>query len=185
MAAAAPQRERRSSSSLTAEVRGRATQSAATRVAKPGSVLVIRTEFQQPIQYRTRPQATLSFPNTLLRTNDFVPLRRVDWGDAPQSPYPTLANRNGARHAIVRGLRLGRRVDAEVNGSPHPLALGDDLLGTDDEDGVVLNSALLPGSAGSLSVRVRSLAGPARLDALVVFNADGDWADAGEKSSIR
>lgn len=70
----------------------------------------------------------------------------LDFGDAPDtqqisgtvSPefgfgyygayYPTLLSSDGARH-VITGLRLGDDIDAEPDGQPGPLALGDDYHG--------------------------------------------------------
>ena len=38
----------------------------------------------------------------------------LDWGDAPDGPYPTLAASIGASHMIVPGVYLGAMVDGEV-----------------------------------------------------------------------
>jgi hypothetical protein len=58
----------------------------------------------------------------------------IDWGDAPDDPaYPgfffgTLAANLGASHILVPGGPiLGQVVDAEPDGSPSPVADGDDL----------------------------------------------------------
>ncbi len=109
----------------------------------------------------------------------------LDFGDAPDGltilGYPTLAIHNGARHVIQQGLYLGYSVDAEVDGQPSPLADGDDKnppLGPDDEDGVVFTTLLVPGNIAKVDV-IASARG--KLDAFVDFNADNDWADAGEK----
>ena len=92
-----------------------------------------------------------------------------DYGDAPNT-YGTTIAANGAEHQIVPGLFLGLSVDAEADGQPHPLALGDDLaLVPDDEDGVIFNSLLVPGSPASLTV-LASL--PGFLSAWVDFNGN-------------
>lgn len=71
----------------------------------------------------------------------------MDLGDLPDSPYPTLLATNGARHLITSPLRLGARIDSELNGQPSVNTDGDDLNGAagDDEDGVTF----MPGLAGS------------------------------------
>lgn len=101
-----------------------------------------------------------------------------DWGDAPDPTYPTLSGSNGASHVILPNLFLGATIDAEADGQPNATATGDDISGTDDEDGVVFTSALTPG--GTTTVDVTASA-PGMLNAWVDFNADGDWADAGEQ----
>jgi len=101
----------------------------------------------------------------------------MDFGDAPDDPYPTLLP-NGARHVIDGVTYLGASVDAEQDGQPDPNALGDDNDGNDDEDGVVFNQPWAQGQPASIMVNA-SVAG--KLDAWVDFNADGDWVDAGEQ----
>jgi hypothetical protein len=105
----------------------------------------------------------------------------LDFGDAPDTPtflgYPTLLLKNGARHIIVPGVFLGAAVDAEPDGQPNATASGDDLAGMDDEDGVTLYP-LMPGTLGHVKVVASA---PGALYAWVDFNADGDWADAGEQ----
>ncbi len=102
----------------------------------------------------------------------------LDYGDAPDPTYPTLDASNGARHIIGSGLFLGAGVDLEADGQPSALADGDDLDGSDDEDGVVFASGLGRGLEASLEV---TSSGAGLLNAFVDFNADGDWDDAGEQ----
>lgn len=100
-------------------------------------------------------------------------VQQLDFGDAPPA-YPVLLANNGARHIIVAGLHLGASVDGEADGQPSGTANGDGA----DENGVVGASAFIRGQTASADV-MASAAG--RLDAWIDWNADGDWADAGEK----
>jgi hypothetical protein len=100
-------------------------------------------------------------------------IQQLDFGDAPP-PYPVLLANNGARHIIVPGFHLGTSVDGEANGQPSATANGDGS----DENGVVAATAFVRGQTASANVAA-SAAG--RLDAWIDWNADGDWADAGEK----
>ena len=50
------------------------------------------------------------------------PNGELDWGDAPDKPYPTLAANNGAVHLIANGAYLGARVDPAADGHPDPFA---------------------------------------------------------------
>jgi hypothetical protein len=76
-------------------------------------------------------------------------------------------------------LFLGATVDAEPDGQPSANAQGDDHdAHGDDEDGVQFTSALRQGQIATVRVTA-SRAG--RLDAFFDFNADGDFADPGEK----
>jgi len=111
---------------------------------------------------------------------------QLDFGDAPDRPYPTLLASNGARHIIVTTLMLGNRIDAEADGQPTPNADGDDLnppFGPDDEDGVTFNTALFSGVPNTVSVTVTML-GPglnAYLNTWIDFDGNGSWADPGEQ----
>jgi uncharacterized repeat protein (TIGR01451 family) len=101
-----------------------------------------------------------------------------DFGDAPDPGYPTLLANDGARHRGGGPLFLGTTRDFEDDGQPTVNADGDDLDGTDDEDGVVFTSPANPGGAAGVDV-VASEAG--LLNAFVDFNADGDWTDPSEQ----
>ncbi len=56
--------------------------------------------------------------------------------------FPTTLARNGPYHQTVSGFKLGSFVDSELDGQPHPDALGDDSRGIDDDDGVQIVDAL-------------------------------------------
>lgn len=103
-----------------------------------------------------------------------------DFGDAPDGPYPTTLKNNGARHLVRSDIFMGTRIDAEPDGQPSADALGDDgpAGAPDDEDGVVLASPLVAGAPGLVQVTV-SVSG--LLDAWIDFNANGSWADEGER----
>ncbi|GEM_PF-1345592 len=99
----------------------------------------------------------------------------IDFGDAP-CPYPTLRSQNGARHYVFSDFHLGKRIDAEVDGLPNLAAHGDDLMGTDDEDGVSADSIRLRvGGLATLQVNLVSPTGVGRLDGWIDFNRDGHW----------
>ncbi len=111
----------------------------------------------------------------------------LDFGDAPEIPrsmmlYPTLLASNGARHVIVPGVYMGNLVDPEANGQPGIGADCDDNdcvypSAGDDEDGVVIPSAIMQGGTVTVTVTA-SVAG--FLDAWIDYNLDGDWSDPGE-----
>ena len=101
-----------------------------------------------------------------------------DFGDAPNSSYPTNLSSNGARHTLGSGLELGVTADGESNGQANGSSNGDDADGFNDDDGVVFNGFLQPGSTVSIDV---TSTGVGRLDAWIDFNGDGDWADNGEQ----
>ena len=74
----------------------------------------------------------------------------ADWGDLPDTPYPTLSGSNGAVHVLSSAAFMGKCVDTEMNGQPEPEAarpatnngVSATRLGqcatsaSDDEDGV-------------------------------------------------
>lgn len=102
---------------------------------------------------------------------------QIDWGDAP-NVYPVTSAANGANHVITPNLFLGALIDGENDGQPDANALGDDNSGVDDEDGVVLNSPLLPGATTKVTVTASA---PGMLDAWVDFDNNGSWAEVGEQ----
>ena len=108
-------------------------------------------------------------------TDTYIP---TDFGDAPDPSYPTLSASNGARHTLASGKYLGSGVDADSNGQPNATATGDDINGSDDEDGVVFTTSLIQGNTANLNVTA-STAG--KLDAWVDFNTNGNWSDLGEQ----
>jgi hypothetical protein len=102
-------------------------------------------------------------------------MQQIDWGDAPDPTYPTLALSNGANHVIVPGVFMGNSVDGEPDGQPDPNALGDDNNGFDDEDGVTFTSPIVPGMMATVDV-VTSV--PGYIDAWIDFGRDGSWLPA-------
>ncbi|HUT92688.1 MAG TPA: GEVED domain-containing protein [Thermoguttaceae bacterium] len=96
-----------------------------------------------------------------------------DWGDAP-APYPTLSADNGARHEIG-GPWLGDaedQPDGEWDGQPDDTATGDNLAGSDDENGLSF-PALYPGQRASVDVSIGG--GGGYLYGWIDFNGDGVW----------
>ncbi len=95
----------------------------------------------------------------------------ADVGDAPVSygnPSHTLS-----------GIRLGAAVDADSGLLNNAIANGDDTNGTDDEDGVTLTPLLPVGEITSVPVSIQNASG--FLNVWFDWNADGDFADAGEQ----
>jgi hypothetical protein len=104
----------------------------------------------------------------------------LDWGDAPDAPYPTLAVDNGACHQISHGFYLGSAVDADADGQPTVDALGDNADGdpVNDEDGVQFLSQIVSNHTAVIVVTA-SQAG--YLDAWIDYNINDSWDDVGEK----
>ena len=95
-----------------------------------------------------------------------------DFGDAPDT-YGTTLGSNGPWHALTSDLHLGATVDGEADGQPSPNATGDDTnppAATNDEDGVVFTSPLIPGQSATVDV---TASGDGFLFAWVDFNGDG------------
>lgn len=97
----------------------------------------------------------------------------LDYGDAPIS-YKTLFADNGPSHKACDGVvyYLGQFVDCELDGQPSPDALGDDLNGLADEDGVTFNGPIIAGSYANIMVE-NSTNG--FLNAWVDFDASGTF----------
>lgn len=105
-----------------------------------------------------------------------VKLEVLDFGDAPDNPYPTLLANDGARHIMPSSYYLGViPPDLEPDGQPDPAAAGDDASGTDDEDGVMFSGSLIRGSNTTFKV-VASASG--WLNAWIDFNQNGSWLDS-------
>jgi uncharacterized repeat protein (TIGR01451 family) len=107
-----------------------------------------------------------------------ITIEELDFGDAPDPTYPTLAASNGARHLIDGVTYLGAAVDADPDGQPNVNADGDDNDAQgDDEDGISYITWPVAGQLCTIRVTA-STAGI--VNAWIDYNADGDWADAGE-----
>jgi uncharacterized repeat protein (TIGR01451 family) len=117
----------------------------------------------------------------------------TDLGDLPDTAagtgngnYQTLLADGGAVHPIIAGLFMGSLVDAEADGQPSVIASGDDLVTSDDEDGVDTASlAFVVGQPGSVSVRATNLSGTdARLCGFIDFDQDGSFTPGVEVASV-
>lgn len=103
-----------------------------------------------------------------------------DFGDAP-SNYPTLTSNGGASHGIDSAIYMGAAPpDSEVTGQPSTNADGDDLTGSDDEDGVASLPVLTTSSTSySINVSVTNTTGnTARLVGWIDFNGNGQFEAA-------
>ena len=127
----------------------------------------------------------------------------ADFGDLPDTAvgnsagnYNTTRLDNGAGHVLRAGLRMGACNDAETNGQPLVGANGDDTaagvitqgtcaVANDDEDGI--NIADLVTNVGNPAVvrvtATNTVGVPAQICGFYDFNADGDFADAGETAA--
>ncbi|SKB07238.1 Putative Ig domain-containing protein [Prosthecobacter debontii] len=98
----------------------------------------------------------------------------TDFGDYTSFP--------SASSVVTTNLRIGALVDAEVSATTNSTATGDDITGSDDEDGVTVPSNFERGTSSSISVTVTNSTGStAYLNAWVDFNRNGSLADSGEQ----
>jgi hypothetical protein len=105
----------------------------------------------------------------------------LDFGDAPDQPYPTLLANDGARHVVVPGIYLGggdRRGGRMAQ--PDATATGDVLANLKDEDGVDVPERLGAGQVATVQV-VASVSGI--VSAWVDFDATAAGAISAKTSS--
>lgn len=103
-------------------------------------------------------------------------VRTFDFGDAPPG-YPSLSVDNGARHLLVPGIHLGADIDYEADAVVEAMANGDDLDGTDDEDGITFTGPLRAGQFATMTV-VASTNG--LLQGWIDADGDQSWAQASD-----
>ena len=106
-----------------------------------------------------------------------------DYGDAPIAGIApdgsSTVNYGEAQHTIITSTYLGAAApDADSANQPTANADGDDLDGTDDEDGVTFPT-LTQGQTANITVTVAGAGG--YLQGWIDWNGDGDFADAGEQ----
>jgi len=109
--------------------------------------------------------------------DDTTIIFEVDYGDAPDPLYPTL-DASGGPWAGIPGYFLGTRVDGELDGQPDAHALGDDNNGTDDDDGVIFLTKLIPGQEATVKVVVSGLGPDSNAEEVcgwIDFNQNGNW----------
>lgn len=104
-----------------------------------------------------------------------------DFGDAPDPGYPTYAASNGAFHAFTLAYKMGQLIDGEQDGQPDSASTGDDLMTSDDEDGVAFTTNLTPGSTASVAIDMTTCQSGGYIDAWIDFGYDGSWAEAGDQ----
>ena len=103
-----------------------------------------------------------------------------DYADAPDT-YKTLTSSGGPSHGIDTSIFMGTIPDNEVTGIPTADADGDDLDGSDDEDGVASFPVLLSNATTySVDVNVTNNTGSdARLVGWIDFDGSGTF-ESGE-----
>ncbi len=97
----------------------------------------------------------------------------LDWGDAPDPPYPTLAIHDGPRHIISDHAGFVT-VDKEPDGMPSLLADGDNLNGVNDENHYRFITPLVRGHNARIEYWPKDTS---ILNGWIDFNRDGDWDD--------
>ena len=101
---------------------------------------------------------------------------------APTLDFGDYSGFASASSTASMNLRMGATVDAEGAATSNSTATGDDITGTDDEDGVTLPSFLTAGVSSSITVNVTNTTGAtAYLNAWIDFNNNGVVTDAGEQ----
>ena len=107
-------------------------------------------------------------------------VQEQDFGDL-RNAYKTRTNVDGAVHGIDGVTFLGTTVDPETDGIPSANALGDDNRRTpDDEDGVVFDTPLMPGTEAQITVTAST---DGFLNAWIDFNSNRTF-DEGEQIAI-
>ena len=82
----------------------------------------------------------------------------------------------------VSTIKIGATTDTETVITANTAATGDDITGTDDEDGVTLPASVVLGAASSMTVNVTNSSGAsAFLNVWIDFNRNGVLTDAGEQ----
>ncbi|MBB5033349.1 putative Ig domain-containing protein [Prosthecobacter vanneervenii] len=100
---------------------------------------------------------------------------------APTLDYSDFNGFGNASSTASTALRMGALVDAEYNPTVNAAATGDDITGSDDEDGVTMPS-LSAGVAATIPVVVTNTSGAsAFLNAWIDYNNNGVLTDSGEQ----
>lgn len=111
----------------------------------------------------------------------FLSLSSFSRSDAQTSDFGDHNSFGTAANIVDTNLRLGALVDAELADPSTPTANGDDLDGSDDEDGAILPSTIYSGHFASVIVNVTNTTGStAYLSAWCDFNQNGVLTDSGE-----
>ncbi|GEP41637.1 GEVED domain-containing protein [Brevifollis gellanilyticus] len=99
---------------------------------------------------------------------------------APTTDFGDFTLFGSASNAVSTSLRLGALVDAEFSATTNAAATGDDITGSDDEDGVTV-PAMIAGQTLPLPMTVTNLTGSgAFLNVWIDFNNNGILTDSGE-----
>ena len=103
----------------------------------------------------------------------------------PITDFGDFASFTSASSTVVANLKIGATTDREASAMTDATATGDNLDGTDDEDGVSVPVNIAQGAAASVVVNVTNTSGAvAYLNAWIDFNRDGVLTDAGEQIAV-
>jgi len=109
-----------------------------------------------------------------------MPDRDLEYGDAPDVPYPSLLASDGACHSATNTEILGLASEGDGKDDERDARVPDqDLL----DDGLISPFIAAGNPAETLAFEVTDFAAPSedlRLNVLIDLNGDGDWRDAGE-----
>ncbi|GEP45558.1 putative Ig domain-containing protein [Brevifollis gellanilyticus] len=99
---------------------------------------------------------------------------------APTTDFGDVQGIASASSTVNNSLRIGALTDAEFAPNNNAAATGDDISGSDDEDGVSV-PAMMAGAPATLPVTVTNTSGSlAYLNVWIDFNNNGSLADSGE-----
>ncbi|MGV3659672.1 MAG: GEVED domain-containing protein [Prosthecobacter sp.] len=99
----------------------------------------------------------------------------------PATDFGDLSTIPGASSTRLSGLRMGALLDTEYVATANTTATGDDITGSDDEDGVTIPSMIAGGPATLPVVVTNTTAATAYLNAWIDYNGNGVLTDAGEQ----
>jgi hypothetical protein len=99
---------------------------------------------------------------------------------APTTDFGDWSGTAAASNGVVTGLRLGASVDTEFAATSNSAATGDDITGTDDEDGVTLPAVTAGQTVGVPIVVTNTTGAGAFLNAWIDLNNNGSFTDSGE-----
>ena len=106
-----------------------------------------------------------------------------DWGDAPDPLYSTLSANSGANHFIAGPWLgdVGDVPDGEPDGQPDVNAIGDNIVGNNDENGAMFVPMAVGGAYGvPIEVNGAPAGGGAVVEMWIDWNYNGSWFDVGE-----
>ncbi len=172
--------------SFTTSLTGNFVLNVNTATLPSGHVL---TPTATPVTFQTAVLGTLDQNNNFGHKSTAV---ATDFGDAPDTYGTNLVNSGsegiGAYHTVNTNIHLGATVpDAEADAATPLNGTGDDVTGTDDEDGVTTFAALTTSTTPySVGVTVKNTTGGnANLVGWIDFDRDGVFqADEGASAIV-